>query len=88
MAGMGWILSIILGGIAGWIAEKIMKTDHGLLTNIILGILGAVLGNAILRMIMGTTTYSLLGQLVVAVVGACILIFLYRAITGNRRRGL
>jgi uncharacterized membrane protein YeaQ/YmgE (transglycosylase-associated protein family) len=88
MAGMGWILSIILGGIAGWIAEKIMKTDHGLLTNIILGILGAVLGNAILRMIMGTTTYSVLGQLVVAVIGACLLIFLYRAITGNRRRGL
>ncbi|QBX33572.1 GlsB/YeaQ/YmgE family stress response membrane protein [Paracoccus liaowanqingii] len=83
MAGMGWILSIILGAIAGWIAEKIMKSDHGLLTNIILGILGAVLGNAILRMIMGTTTYSVLGQLVVAVIGACILIWGYRAIRGR-----
>ncbi|TJZ92645.1 GlsB/YeaQ/YmgE family stress response membrane protein [Paracoccus gahaiensis] len=83
MAGMGWILSIILGAIAGWIAEKIMKSDHGLLTNIILGILGAVLGNAILRMIMGTTTYSVLGQLIVAVIGACILIWGYRAIRGR-----
>ncbi|MFN3274365.1 MAG: GlsB/YeaQ/YmgE family stress response membrane protein [Paracoccus sp. (in: a-proteobacteria)] len=88
MAGMGWILSIILGAIAGWIAEKIMKSDHGLLTNIVLGILGAVIGNVILRLIMGTTTYTILGQLLVAVAGACILIGLYRAITGNRRRGL
>ncbi|MFN3401827.1 MAG: GlsB/YeaQ/YmgE family stress response membrane protein [Ferrovibrio sp.] len=88
MAGMGWILSIILGAIAGWIAEKIMKTDHGLLMNIVMGILGAVIGNAILRLIMGTTTYTILGQLLVAVVGACILIGLYRAFTGNRRRGL
>ena len=33
MEGFGWILSIILGAIAGWIAEKIMKSDHGLLMN-------------------------------------------------------
>ncbi|MFN3527390.1 MAG: GlsB/YeaQ/YmgE family stress response membrane protein, partial [Paracoccus sp. (in: a-proteobacteria)] len=64
---------------------KIMKSNHGLLTNIIVGILGAVLGNAILRMIMGTTTYTIAGQLIVAVVGACILIAIYRMITGNRR---
>lgn len=83
MAGMGWILSIILGAIAGWIAEQIMKTNHGLLTNIILGILGALLGNAILRMIMGTTAYGVIGQLIVAVVGACILIWGYRAIRGR-----
>jgi len=83
MAGMGWILSIILGAIAGWIAEKIMKTDHGLLTNIILGILGAIVGNAILRMIMGTTAYGVIGQLIVAVIGACILIWGYRAIRGR-----
>ncbi|CAM3397818.1 GlsB/YeaQ/YmgE family stress response membrane protein [Paracoccus nototheniae] len=83
MAGMGWILSIILGAIAGWIAEQIMKTNHGLLTNIILGILGAIVGNAILRMVMGTTAYGVIGQLIVAVIGACILIWGYRAIRGR-----
>ena len=40
MEGFGWIASIILGAIAGWIAEKIMKTDTGLLMNIIVGIVG------------------------------------------------
>lgn len=83
MAGMGWIMSIILGAIAGWIAEQVMKTNHGLLTNIILGILGALIGNALLRMIMGTTAYGVLGQLIVAVIGACILIWGYRAIRGR-----
>lgn len=83
MEGFGWILSIVLGAIAGWIAEKIMKGDHGLLTNIVLGILGALLGNALFRTIIGTTAGGAIGQLVVAVIGACILIWLGRLI---RRR--
>lgn len=40
MVGVGWILAIILGGLAGWIAEKIMHSNMGLLMNIILGIVG------------------------------------------------
>ena len=83
MAGFGWIMTIILGGIAGWIAEMIMKTNHGLLTNIVLGILGAIVGNALLRWLMGTTAYGMLGQVIVAVLGACILIWGYRAVRGR-----
>ena len=49
MEGVGWIMTIILGGLAGWIAEKIMKSDMGIIGNIILGIVGAVVLNAILR---------------------------------------
>ncbi len=81
MSGVGWFMAIILGGIAGWIAEKVMKADHGLLTNIILGIVGALLGNWLARLIFGTTAGSWIGQLVI---GACILIWGYRAI---RSRG-
>lgn len=73
-------MSIILGAIAGWIAENIMKSNHGLLTNVILGILGAVLGNFLLGLILGETLGGWIGQLVVAVIGACILIWGYRAI--------
>ncbi|MBO9455267.1 GlsB/YeaQ/YmgE family stress response membrane protein [Paracoccus sp. R12_1] len=80
MEGFGWILSIILGAIAGWIAEKIMKSDHGLLMNIILGIVGALVGNWLFRLILGGTAGGAIGQLVVAVIGACILIWLGRLI--------
>lgn len=83
MEGMGWILTIIVGAIAGWIAEKIMKADHGIFTNIILGILGAVILNAILFAILGATFGGIIGQLIVAVIGACLLIWLYRLIRGR-----
>ncbi len=80
MSGIGIIGSIIIGAIAGWIAEKVMKADHGLLTNIILGILGAVVLNWLLVLITGSTLGGWLGQLIVAVIGACILIGAWRAI--------
>ncbi len=38
---IGWIAAIIIGGIAGWLAEQFMKSEMGLLMNIILGIVGA-----------------------------------------------
>ncbi|WP_163272755.1 GlsB/YeaQ/YmgE family stress response membrane protein [Chelativorans alearense] len=85
MEGVGWILTIIIGGIAGWLAENIMKAaGHGLLLNIILGVVGAVVLNAILIALMGATFGGIIGQLVVAVIGACLLIWLYRLIRGGR----
>ena len=84
MEGVGWIMTIIIGALAGWIAEKIMKADHGLLTNIVLGILGAVLLNLILELIIGWEAVGWLWNLVIAVVGACVLIWGYRAVKGRR----
>ncbi|MTE00081.1 GlsB/YeaQ/YmgE family stress response membrane protein [Paracoccus sp. YIM 132242] len=84
MEGFGWIASIILGAIAGWIAEKIMKTDSGLLMNIILGIVGALIGNFLFDMLIGTSAEgSIVGQLIVAVIGACILIWIVRMVRGR-----
>lgn len=80
MMGFGWIMTIIIGGLAGWIAEKVMKFDTGLILNIILGIVGAIVGNWILHAVMGQTFGGFIGQLAVAVGGACLLIFAYRAV--------
>jgi uncharacterized membrane protein YeaQ/YmgE (transglycosylase-associated protein family) len=79
MEGFGLIMTIILGGLAGWIAEKVMKFDTGLLMNIVLGIAGAVLGNFILSAL-GLSFGGLIGQLIVAVAGACVLIYVYRMV--------
>ena len=84
MEGLGWILSIIVGALAGWIAEKIMRSNQGLLMNIILGIVGAIVGNFLLMLIFGATMGGIVGQLIVAVVGACLLIAIVRAIRGRR----
>jgi uncharacterized membrane protein YeaQ/YmgE (transglycosylase-associated protein family) len=86
MEGVGWIMTVILGGLAGWIAEKIMKSDMGLIGNIVLGIVGAVVLNAILRGLdmLPPGGGGLVVQLIIAVVGACILIFGWRLIRGRR----
>lgn len=84
MEGLGWIAAIIVGGLAGWIAEKIMDSEMGLLANIALGILGAVVLNAILMAVVGGTLGGWIGQLVVGVIGACVLIWAARLL---RSRG-
>ena len=76
--GVGWIGTIIIGGLAGWIAEKVMKTEMGLLMNIVVGIIGSFIG-AFLANLLGLRLGEVfqgwfLGNLIVAVVGALILI--------------
>jgi len=84
MEGMSWVVAIILGGIAGWIAEKIMKADMGLIANIIVGILGAVILNAILDLLdIFNGEGSWLWQGIIAVLGACLLIAIFRMIRGR-----
>lgn len=76
---MNWILAIIVGGIAGWIAEKIMKTDHSLLMNIILGIIGALIANFLFGLI-GISAGGIIGYLIAGIVGACLLIWIGRLV--------
>ena len=77
---MGWLGAIIIGGIAGWIAEKIMDADHGILTNIALGVAGALILNVLLVAVFGGTMTGVIGRLVIAVIGACLLILGYRMV--------
>ncbi|ASM74032.1 MULTISPECIES: GlsB/YeaQ/YmgE family stress response membrane protein [Roseobacteraceae] len=83
MTGIGWFAAIIVGAIAGWIAEKIMNSSMGLLANIGLGIVGALVANFLLVAIVGSTLGGWIGQLVVGVIGACLLIWITRLIRGR-----
>lgn len=80
MTGIGWIGALIIGGLAGWIASNIMKSDQGLLMNIVLGIVGAIVLNWLLYAIVGNTLGGWIGQLIVAAAGACLLIYVTRLI--------
>ena len=83
MTGLGWFAAIIVGGLAGWIAEKIMKSDMGLIMNIVLGIVGAIVANFLLVAIVGSTFGGWIGQLVVGIIGACLLIWRTRLVRGR-----
>ncbi|CUH74747.1 GlsB/YeaQ/YmgE family stress response membrane protein [Tropicibacter naphthalenivorans] len=80
--GLGFFASIIVGGLAGWIASKIMKADTGLLTNIILGIVGAVVLNFLLGRAGIYAQDAWLPQFVVGTAGASLLIWVYRQLKG------
>ncbi|WP_309997555.1 GlsB/YeaQ/YmgE family stress response membrane protein [Caulobacter segnis] len=75
MNGVGFIGAIIIGILAGWIAEKIMKRDHGLLTNLIVGLVGALLGSFVAGLL-GIHMFGLLGSLLISTLGAVILLWL------------
>ncbi len=83
---MTWLGWIIIGGLAGMIAKAIMKEEGGLLKNIIVGILGAVLGGWLFSLVGadGFGDASWIWSLLVAVVGAVVLIWVIRLVTGQK----
>ncbi len=80
MPGVGFIGMIIIGVLAGYIAEKITASEHGLLTNFLVGIAGSFLGGTLAR-VAGVEFYGWLGNLIVASMGAVIVIWLWRKFT-------
>lgn len=81
---MGILSWIILGGLAGWIASRLMHEPQGCLANVIVGIVGAFIGGLVFNLIGGYGVSGLnLWSLVVAVVGAVIFIGILRALRGS-----
>ncbi|MBB3453263.1 putative membrane protein YeaQ/YmgE (transglycosylase-associated protein family) [Rhizobium sp. BK313] len=80
-ANVGWIAAIIIGGVAGWLAEKLMESNMGLIMNIILGIVGAIVASWLLRVLGVALPFNAwVNYLITGFVGACILIFVGRLI--------
>jgi uncharacterized membrane protein YeaQ/YmgE (transglycosylase-associated protein family) len=86
---MNLIIWLVVGGVIGWLASLIMKTDaqQGVFLNVVVGIVGALLGGWLLSPLVGAGTlnqgdFSVMG-LVVSLVGAIILLFIVNMV---RRR--
>ncbi len=76
---MSWLLWIVFGAIAGWIASMIMKRDSrmGAVGNIVVGIVGGFLGGWIASLLgLGSVTGFNLYSLLIAIAGACVLLFI------------
>jgi uncharacterized membrane protein YeaQ/YmgE (transglycosylase-associated protein family) len=75
------IYIIIVGLIAGWATGKIMKgSGYGVITDILLGIAGAIIGSRVLGLLGIYTSGGLIPNILVAIVGAVILVALVRAL--------
>ena len=85
---MNLIIWLIVGGIVGWLASMIMRTDgqQGIILNVVVGIVGAFVGGWLISPMVGTGTINdgfPLGSVVVSLIGAVILL----AIVNLFRRG-
>ncbi|MHB2253047.1 GlsB/YeaQ/YmgE family stress response membrane protein [Corynebacterium aurimucosum] len=83
--GLGFFGSIVVGIIAGWLAEKIMKRDQGLVTNLIVGVIGGLIGGGLLALFNKSVGDSWFLMIITATVGACILLWIVGAITGRKK---
>jgi uncharacterized membrane protein YeaQ/YmgE (transglycosylase-associated protein family) len=76
MPGVGFFGMLLIGFLAGYVAEKAMNRDHGLLTNILVGIAGSFVGGT-LAGVLGLNYQGFAGNLLVAVAGALLLLWIF-----------
>jgi len=77
--GVGLFAMLIIGAIAGWIAEKVTESDHGMFTNILVGIAGAFVGVKLAE-VAQVPVFGFFRTLIAASVGAIIILFIWRRI--------
>jgi uncharacterized membrane protein YeaQ/YmgE (transglycosylase-associated protein family) len=83
MGTVGILGMIVIGLIAGYIAEKVTASRHGLLTNLGVGIVGAFVGGFLANALGLHIAPGFVGTLIVATIGAIIFLYLLRALRGR-----
>ena len=76
MSGVGIIGTIIIGILAGWIAEKILRRRDSLIVNLIAGVVGAFIGSFIATRLGFTVGAGIIPSLLIATLGAIVLLFI------------
>lgn len=76
---VGLLAMLIIGAIAGWIAERITESDHGIFTNILVGIAGAFVGGKLAE-VLQIPVFGFWRTLVAAIIGAILLLWVWRAV--------
>ncbi len=77
------LVTLAVGGLSGWLAGYFMKTKYSMVINIVIGLIGGFLGKLIMGILgLGGPT-NIIGSIIVAVCGSCLLIWLVRKIAGK-----
>ncbi len=84
MAQFGWLGWIIIGGLAGWVASMVMGTNErqGCIMDVILGIVGAVVGGSLLSLV-GLGEGGFIWTFLTALLGAMIVIWIWRQVSAR-----
>lgn len=79
---VGFFSMIIIGILAGWIAERVNSADHGIFTNMLVGVAGAFVGKE-LSSLLGITVFGFLQTLIAAAIGASLILYIWRRMRNN-----
>jgi uncharacterized membrane protein YeaQ/YmgE (transglycosylase-associated protein family) len=80
---VGFFTMLLIGVLAGWVAEKITASNHGLLTNLLVGICGAFVGGKLAELV-SIPVFGFWRTFFAAIVGAVLLLWVWRAIRGRQ----
>lgn len=76
--GYGFFMTLLIGMLAGWIAERLTSSDHGLVTNMLVGVAGSFVGSQ-LAQLLDIPIFGFFRTLVAAVIGAVVVITIWNA---------
>ena len=79
---LGFFSMLVVGILAGWIAEKITESDHGLITNLLVGIAGSFVGGKLAE-ILSVPVFGFFRTLVAATIGAVLVLWFWRKVRGR-----
>ena len=82
--GVGFLSMLVIGVLAGWIAEKVTESDHGIFTNMLVGIAGSFVGG-ILASVLNIPVFGFIRTLVAATIGAIVILFVWRWVRSRGR---
>jgi uncharacterized membrane protein YeaQ/YmgE (transglycosylase-associated protein family) len=77
--GVGFLSMLLIGAIAGWIAEKATESNHSIFTNILVGIAGAFVGGE-LASVLNIPVFGFFRTLAAATVGAILILFVWHRV--------
>jgi uncharacterized membrane protein YeaQ/YmgE (transglycosylase-associated protein family) len=77
--GVGFLSMLLIGAVAGWIAEKVTESNHNIFTNILVGIAGAFVGG-VLAGVLNIQVFGFVRTLVAAIIGAILILFIWHRV--------
>jgi uncharacterized membrane protein YeaQ/YmgE (transglycosylase-associated protein family) len=77
--GVGFLSMLLIGAIAGWIAEKVTESDHNIFTNILVGIAGSFVAG-VLASALNIQVFGFFRTLIAATIGAIVLLFIWHRV--------
>jgi uncharacterized membrane protein YeaQ/YmgE (transglycosylase-associated protein family) len=83
-SGVGFFGMLVIGVVAGWIAERVHGADHGLLTNLLVGVAGAFVAGKLAE-VFRLHVYGFWSTLIAATVGAILVLWAWRLVRGQGR---